>query len=56
MGAVSRKLGKYLIKQFSQIETLSFKKEEVKCYILENLQVILDKAKNHVRKSGLQMA
>jgi hypothetical protein len=31
MGAVSRKLGKYLLKQFSDVDKVSFKKEEVKC-------------------------
>lgn len=59
MGVVCRKLAKYLLKEYDDSVTegkVSLKKEEIKVQILENIRVIMEKAKNHVRQSdiGLQ--
>ena len=59
MGVVCRKLAKYLLKEYDDSVSegkVSLKKEEIKVQILENIRVIMEKAKNHVRQSdiGLQ--
>jgi uncharacterized membrane protein SpoIIM required for sporulation len=52
MGTVCRKLAKYLLKEFDDTVSegkVSIKKEEIKIQILENIKVIIEKAKMHVR-------
>ncbi len=58
-GTVCRKLSKYLLKEFDQSVSegkVSLKKEVIKIQILENINIIIEKAKKHVRQSdiGLQ--
>ena len=52
MGTVCRKLAKQLIKEYDDDYSdrkVSLKKEEMKCEVLENIRVIVDKARNHFR-------
>lgn len=47
MGTLSRKIAKYLIKEYQKEEgKISLKKDEMKCQILENIKVIMEQAKS----------
>lgn len=55
IGVVCRKLAKYLLREYdSEVvgDKISLEKEEMKVQILENIGNIIEKARNHIRKSG----
>ena len=56
MGTVCRKLAKYLLREFDEsVSTgqVSLKKEDIKIQILENIKIIIEKAKKHIRQSDI---
>lgn len=54
MGKICRKLAKLLIKEYGKDKVnkeeikVSLKKEELKCQILENLKIIITRAREHI--------
>ena len=50
MGKVCRKLAKHLLSNWNgKDEAISLKKDDIKCQLMENIRVIMNVARNHMR-------